>query len=491
MPAKAPARHRPKHPPAMKLRGSVWWLKLTIPRPLRGEYISAAGKPRTHIEESLGTGDRREAMRRRDIRVAQLKAEFRAKERRSSAAMDARSLEAARWREAIRNADPFSPEEGEDSERDLLLSLLVDEAEEIEQREGIEAAKRFFDEATDIEGKFARRAFEAWMEESEGEIREGTRLKYRLAFNELINFLGGQDLPLDRITRKEAQRYVDWLNKEAKSAKGGGPLSERTKRDRVQALGSFWKDWVLRRGLTVSRVNPWHGLKITGKRRPGDNEGKKRPFTDDEILRLINGPELPQGKRTVHTKRTLTELLALGLYTGARLEELCARKLGDLAPKDYGYDFSITEAKSEAGIRTIPITHPIPVAILRRRIGKRTDPEAQLWEGLSPGGPDRKYSAAVQKALGRYRDRVGLPSEADFHSTRRSFATRLLNKGVAGVARDRYFGHKSEALADNTYAGETPQLLLKVAQAISYPEEIEEALRRELGIEEAPSPDER
>ena len=123
-----------------------------------------------------------------------------------------------------------------------------------------------------------------------------------------------------------------------------------------------------------------------------------------------------------------------------------------------------------------------------RTLTKRTDPEAQLWEEFCPGGPDRKYSAAVQKALGRYRDRVGLPAEVDFHSTRRSFATRLLNKGVTGPGRDRYFGHKPEALADNLYAGETPQLLLKVARAIDYPEEIETALRRELELDGSSAP---
>ncbi|MCL4182791.1 MAG: hypothetical protein KJ011_05015 [Burkholderiaceae bacterium] len=462
----------------MKLRGGIWWLKLTIPRALRVHYKSSGGKPRTHIEESLRTGDRTAAMSERDMRVAYWQAEFRRLAREADGTVQASSLatRAAHWREALRMA-------ANSSDFEAVQGLVTDEAEEIEQRQGPEAAQQFAKLAQATEVPTMREAWKAWIDA--GELNESTKGKYKLAFEEFMGRLQVPDLLLRDVTRKVAQDYADWLNTEAKSAHGG-PLAYRTKKDRITALASFWGDYVERRHLVKDGRNPWHELKITGQWKPSDGlAGRKRPYRDEELLALINGPEVRLGEKTRYPKGTLLELLALGLYTGARLDEICSRKLGEVLPSDNGFRLHITGSKTEAGIRVIPVVHPIAVGILRRRIGDRRDRNAQLFAEFIPGGRDRKLSWYPQRALGRYRDAVGLGVETDFHSTRRNFITRLEDAGASPLARDRYVGHTPKDLASRVYSGGSESQLLRIAETISYPKEIEEALYGALGI--APS----
>jgi hypothetical protein len=142
----------------------------------------------------------------------------------------------------------------------------------------------------------------------------------------------------------------------------------------------------------------------------------------------------------------------------------------------------IRKAKTGAGVRSIPVLHAIPVEILRRRIGNRKASDAQLFAELNPGGPMDQLSWHVQKALGRYRDRLGLPAEVDQHSTRRQFATQVERLGIDPLAAERYFGHKPAGLMRGLYAKGTDEGMRKVAQAFRYPAEIEASLKRELGV---------
>jgi integrase len=161
---------------------------------------------------------------------------------------------------------------------------------------------------------------------------------------------------------------------------------------------------------------------------------------------------------------------------------MCERTLGDVERIQGGYMLHIRKSKTVAGVRSIPILHPIPVAILRGRIGKRAEKDAQLFTEFIPGGPMSQLSWHVQKALGRYRDRIGLPAEVDQHSTRRQFATQVERLGIDPLAAERYFGHKPAGLMRGLYAKGNEEAMREVAKAISYPAKIETALSSALGF---------
>jgi hypothetical protein len=62
--------------PYTRRRGGTYCLKLPIPAELRAHFPSRTGRPRSHIEESLGTSDALEARRRMRERQAQWELHF-------------------------------------------------------------------------------------------------------------------------------------------------------------------------------------------------------------------------------------------------------------------------------------------------------------------------------------------------------------------------------------------------------------------------------
>ena len=89
----------------------------------------------------------------------------------------------------------------------------------------------------------------------------------------------------------------------------------------------------------------------------------------------------------------------------------------------------------------------------------------------------------MQKALGRYRQRIGLDGPTDFHSTRRNLARLLENAKVYPLAAQRYMGHKPEDLTFGLYAGKgEPEALQEVALLVHYPAPVEDAMWKALGV---------
>ncbi len=459
------AKHRTLH---LKQRGGVYWLKLAIPRALRTRYLTKSGKPRTHVEESLHTGDLDEANRRKHARIAYWQVQF-ASTRHAHAGREGGDAESpGTWRREIRAALAA----GDDDGAEIMGGLAIDEAERIAARAGTEEAKRWAALATTT-APTLNEAFDDWLGVSD--FNAATQGKYRAALREFLAFLEADDETPQRVNDAMARAYVRWLNDEA-TTPGGEKLSKAAKQSRMNALSGLWRH-LERTGGAPRGSNPWLDHKLTDRKR-----APKRRYTDDELLAFVNGPEVRGGDATHYPKRTLVELFALGLYTGARLNELCERKLGDVEPIRGGYNLHIRKAKTKAGERVLPIVHPIPVAILKRRIGKRTAPDAQLFAEFIPGGPMQQLSWHAQKALGRYRDKVGLPAEVDFHSTRRQFASQAELLGIDPLAAERYFGHKPAGLMRGLYAKGSDEAMRKVANAITYPPKVETAIRRALGI---------
>jgi integrase len=474
------------HDPRMKYlirRGNTLHARLAIPRELRPLYGNA-----THKQEALGTGDLATADRVKHAHIAEWQREFARKQRQASGALAPDIQEAHAFREEIRAAanepyhDPRDPY-GEHHPAEMLRGFAQERAEEIEQNAGYPVAKRWYDLATKYERATLQESLRDWLDT--GKHRTATKMQYRHAVKEMLAHLklNGDALP-EHVDRDMAKTYVRWLDTEAKGQRG--LLAYGTKLGRLMALHSFWQ--YLGRNDAAS-VNPWEDLAhlLTGKKeRHTHGDEMKHGHTEAQLLSLINGPDIPDNHRTLYPKRTLIELYALGSYTGCRLNELCSLTLADVEKTRQGYTIHIRKSKSPNGVRSLPVTHATPCAVLKRRIGKRKDPKEQLFEEFKLGGVG-KLSANVQKALGRYRDRVGIPPEVDFHSTRRDLLTLLEAKGVNAIWLARYAGHKLPGVTFGVYAQVTPASLLEVANAVTYPKKVEDAFRKALDIQARPA----
>lgn len=145
--------------------------------------------------------------------------------------------------------------------------------------------------------------------------------------------------------------------------------------------------------------------------------------------------------------------------TGMRVDEIARLTVGEVFRQGDDTRFDITEAKTEAGVRMVPIHSGLSAIVERRVAGKRTE-DALFHELPVPKvGSAMERSQKVGKAFTTYRRRVGVDdvpdgarqSRVDFHSFRRWFITKaeqayqpphfiasLVGHAPAGMTLGRY-----------------------------------------------------
>jgi integrase len=463
-----------------------------IPKVLQRSFLTASGKPQTHVVRALGTADPKEAYLRKVKLLPALMAEFEQAKREQKGMVSGDLAVALAFREEMRkadNADNYDLSE-------IVSGLIHDKAEAIlleggETREAMRKANDFSRIANGAET--LSEAFEDWL--TRGNLPPRTQLKYRTALTEFASFVGGHPLIAD-MNRSNAVGYVDWLNREGRSqrTKKAVPLSFNSKRDRVMALSAFWNKGLSARNKVSEQVNPWSKLEVTEKPTSSatqwddmSNVGRprRRPYFDDtDLLAILDAPGPRQTAATRYTKATLLEVLTLGLLTGARPDEMCSLHLKGIREASGGYLLSIEDAKNAESDRVIPVVHPIAVGILRRRIGKRTKPEEQLFAEFRPKEGHDNMAELVLRALGRHLERAAdLQPGAVPYCTRHTLQTLMGNQeDVKDAVMQRYVGHKPAGMTDKHYRSISAESLLGFAKKIKYADKVEKRMAKELGL---------
>jgi integrase len=165
------------------------------------------------------------------------------------------------------------------------------------------------------------------------------------------------------------------------------------------------------------------------------------PFTNDEVASLYQSAIDKQDW-------SLSQLILLGAYTGARIEELCSLKKEHVnVEKKY---ILITDAKTEAGHREIPIHNEINDLVMKMMRSK----DAYLIENLTFS----KYqdrSNAIGKRFGRLKKHMGFSKRHVFHSIRKTFTTQLENAGIHENISADIVGHEKPRITYGLYSGGT------------------------------------
>jgi site-specific recombinase XerD len=456
-----------------KKPSGAWYLKLPIPPELQHHYLNGKRKTLTHIVKPLGTAKEAEAEAFKRPLLAHYWTEFERLRRGAAAAKpdatEAAFLRARRLREAAQEVAARPDSESKDDAALAVQDMAQDLAEGLEPTIGLEAAQHLYALST-TPGLTLTEALAEW--NADDTVRESTKAKRALAVRELLDFLRLRDCLPSHVTDERAAAFVRWLN--------AGKLGFSTKQDRVSMLNVLWR-YLARRRLVPKNSSPWVDHEITG--RAADTQGK-RGWQDDELLTLFRAQDRSTN-RTNYTRPLFRELYALGLLIGARLDSIVSLTPSAVTAgkgkEKGGYWLAITNDKTAAGDRTIPVVHPVAVAILKRRLAKQKDKSASLFPECRPGGPDNNLSHHVSKALGRDRDRLGFGPETDFHSTRRCFSTVMENAGVDLTHAQRYIGHavSGGGLMTGTYSdGASRANLMKVARAVKYSAKVERELAK-------------
>ncbi|MGA9869296.1 MAG: tyrosine-type recombinase/integrase [Acetobacteraceae bacterium] len=309
------------------------------------------------------------------------------------------------------------------------------EAEAIRAEHGEGAAEEFRGIALGQRTPLLHHA-DAWLAEggSKGPLRERTQRQYRADVVAFADWLRGAGIGpfIEAVNRPIVGKFVsEALDRGA---------DRKTLNRKISAVSAYWR-WLARR--TSVTDNPWSGQSVA-KGSAGRGSRYKRPFTDTEVVTLLSGD--PDAE--------LADAMRIAALSGMRIEELYRLTVKDCAD-DW---FNVTDAKTAAGIRRVPI-HPKLAGIVGRRIKDQPD-TAFLFPERGPAKPGRERSMPVSKRFGTYRRGLGIDDRAegrrqsavDFHSWRRWFITKA-RAGFDHATVAAIVGHEVGNITDDTYSG--------------------------------------
>ncbi len=144
----------------------------------------------------------------------------------------------------------------------------------------------------------------------------------------------------------------------------------------------------------------------------------------------------------------LADLILLGAYTGARIEELCQLRTENVIDDDGVQSFDIVDSKTVAGIRVVPV-HPAITALVKRLMEDTKDGY------LVPSAAKNKYgkrSDLMSKAFGRLKTSLGFDRLRVFHSIRMTAITQLVRANVAGPLIAELVGHETGTVTYDVYS---------------------------------------
>lgn len=268
---------------------------------------------------------------------------------------------------------------------------------------------------------------------------ESTTRKYGHIFKALEEVLGG-DRVVATVTKEDARAVRKLLTEVPASAgkrfpgltltqaadaarkEGAQLMAPNTVNTYLQNLAAVF-NWAVEEGHIEK--NPARGLTLKNKA-----SVKRRGFKAPELVKLFN--DLAPFREDVPSRFWVP---ALGLYLGARLNELCQLTASDVGEEDgiafvnfsefdvdTGERVANRSVKTEASDRRVPIHAELIAAgfldfvqTVRDAGGGRLFPECAL-------GPDGRYSHGFSKWFARTLDLVGLPEKSlVFHSFRHGF----------------------------------------------------------------------
>ena len=183
-------------------------------------------------------------------------------------------------------------------------------------------------------------------------------------------------------------------------------------------------------------------FKIT-KKAHGNSRNKAKsyiPFTIKEVEQLY--------RHSLQIEDLiLSQLIYVAAFTGARIEEICSLKITDINMEDEYFD--ITDSKTPAGIRQVPI-HSALLTLFEKLILQSHD--GYLLSGLSKNKYDDR-SNAIGKRFGRMKIKLGYPPLKVFHSIRKTVITKFENSYInENIAAD-IVGHDKPNMTYGIYSG--------------------------------------
>lgn len=273
---------------------------------------------------------------------------------------------------------------------------------------------------------------------------------------------------------KTANKTIQQAIKMAKVDETLPRLSVKTQNDYIQTLSSVFM-WAKQKKFIEE--NPFDEVEMPAQDIRAKQGDKYLPFSITQLQAIFNIPvyrgcknnrsgRLKPGEKIFRDAYFWVPLL--GLYTGARLNEICQLVLDDICIKEEIHIININDTdgkkvKTIAGIRNVPI-HPVllKLGFLEYVEQQRKDKYNKL-KRLFPElklNSRNEYSAGMSKWFNRTLDKVNetiqnpddkLQEKHVFHSFRHTFRTELRNHAVPKERVVRLCGWEAKDSLDEHY----------------------------------------
>lgn len=417
-------------------RGNTWYATLHIPSDVR--HIIGKSK----YFESLKTTDKRVA----ETRAAPIVANWKAKIAAARGTSDPFLEEALRLKSIIEKA-PTEAEPGHYSQRDLELDAARTIANHASKDDNERAL--FHAIATGQETLLSS-FYDEWVAHLTQAPKTIDQMKKD------VTLLVEHFRTIERINKASV---IEWIRELMAGTTERKPYSASSLERIFKFSRSFW-GYLQEIGKADPERQPLT-LPSFAKRGNGKTHGKAKssdgwiPFDPAEVVTLLEAAIEEEDHQ-------LADLIRLGMYSGARIEELCALKLEDCTKEV----LKISYSKTEAGIREMPV-HSQLVPVIERL--KESSTDGYLLSGLT----FNKYgdrSNAIGKRFGRLKKSLGFPSKKVFHSIRKTVVTLLENAGISENLAADIVGHEKPRITYGLYSGgATLDVKREALEKISYP----------------------
>ena len=434
----------PPSMPNIELRRNVWYATLHVPADAR----LAIGKGK--LFKSLKTTDKRTA----ELRAAPLVAQWKARIADARGSSDPFIDQAMMWkREYETNPNP-----------EAVSDLIEDEAKKLEEKHGQGTGVAFHAVATGRQQPL-RPLYKEWIAQLTLAPKTVGQMQSDIAH--LVGHFG----TVEAITPTSVREWVKKLMQHSPASQGVAATKGYTPasiKRIISFANNFWR-YLQDNEIASLDINPFKVpsfAKFSGKKLQAEAakiagtsgmpvKGGWAPFQPAEIVAILQAA-------ISKNDNELADLIQLGMYTGARIEELCALKVLECLNDA----LKITDSKTEAGVRRVPV-HSELVELVKRL--KETSKDGYLLSGLS----FNKYgdrSNAIGKRFGRLKKFLGFPDKKVFHSIRKTVVTLLEDAGVSENLTADIVGHEKPRITYGLYSGgHSLERMKEAIEKVRYP----------------------
>ena len=228
-------------------------------------------------------------------------------------------------------------------------------------------------------------------------------------------------------------------------------LSITTINNQMRKVSTFF-NWLVKQGYINN--NPIQGMKVKQK---VSAKSARLPFSDDNLKELFSSNIYTCHKFSKDYKYWLP---LLGLYTGARLEELCQLHLNDIHVSSNIPYLDITDEhpeqhlKNNSSRREIPI-HPELLALGFDKFvqEKQANNCSRLFEYLIPQRQKLGHKPSIW--FGKYKVAQGITdTKKVFHSFRHTLVANLIKEKAPAYELRALIGHQHGSITFDLYGSD-------------------------------------